>query len=156
MALIECEAKNANYKIGVVTSRWNPSVTTKLEEGAIQYLVKMGLSGDNILQVRVPGAIEIPLAVKSLFDAGCDGVVALGLVVRGETTHYDFVCNSVERTCSQLMMDYSRPIGMGVLTTENGEQAHARAGGAKGHKGQEAAEVVLEMLQVKEKISQYK
>lgn len=156
MPLLEAEAKNSNYKIGLVTSRWNPSVTTKLEEGALQYLVKMGLSDDNILQVRVPGAIEIALAAKALFEAGCDGVVALGLVARGETTHYDLVCNSVERSCSQLMLEYGRPIGMGVLTTENAEQAHARAGGAKGHKGEEAAAVVLEMLQLKEKIAQFK
>jgi len=156
MSLIDCKAENSNFKIGVVTSRWNPSVTQKLEEGAVQYLEKMGISGDNIVQVRVPGAIEISLAAKECFEAGCDGVVALGLVVRGDTTHYEFVCNSVERSCSQLMLDYSRPIGMGVLTTENGEQAHARAGGEKGHKGVEVAEVVLEMLQVSKKIRQTK
>lgn len=81
--------------IGVVTSRFNEDVTSKLEEGALDYLES--IPGVEVLAVRVPGAVEIPLACKALFDAGCEGVVALGAVIRGETTHYDVVCNSVER-----------------------------------------------------------
>jgi 6,7-dimethyl-8-ribityllumazine synthase len=154
MALIEANPENKNYKIGVVTSRFNRPVTEKLEEGAIGRLHEAGLTEDDIIQVRVPGAVEIPLVVKQLFDAGCDAVVTVGAVIRGETTHYDFVCNSVERGCSQLMLEYGRPVGFGVITTENAEQAYARAGGKKGNKGADCSEVVLEMLGIKEKLSQ--
>lgn len=133
-------------KIGIVTSRFNSEITEMLERGALEYLESLDSSGLEILSVRVPGAVEIPLACQALFDRGCDGVVALGAVIRGETSHYDYVCNSVERGVSQLMLDYKKPIGFGVLTTENEEQAYDRVGGKHGHKGQEAAEVVIEMV----------
>ena len=139
-------------KIGIVTARFNSEVTYLLEAGAKQALLKAGLAEAQIIDVRVPGAVEIPLACQALLDAGCSGVVALGAVIRGETSHYDYVCNSVERGCSELMLQYKKPIGFGVLTTENDEQAMARAGGAHGNKGAESAEVVLEMLQLMDKI----
>lgn len=132
--------------IGVVTSRFNSEVTDKLEEGALQFLQGLGAENLEILAVRVPGAVEIPLAVQALLDRGCDGVVALGAVIRGETSHYDYVCNSVERGVTALMLQYKKPIGFGVLTTENDEQAMDRAGGKHGNKGAEAAEVVVEMI----------
>jgi len=133
----------SHLKIGVVISRFNSEVTEKLEEGALTYLEE---TEAEILAVKVPGAVEIPLACKALFDIGCSGVVALGAVIRGETSHYDYVCNSVERGITALMLEYKRPIGFGVLTTENEEQALARAGGAHGNKGAEAAQVVIEMM----------
>lgn len=133
-------------KIGVVTSRFNEDVTSKLEEGAIEFLESFRESPIEIWSVRVPGAIEIPLACKVLLEKGCDGVVALGAVIRGETSHYDLVCNSVERGVTHLMLETGKPIGMGVITTENDEQAWDRVGGKHGHKGQEAAQVVVEML----------
>lgn len=135
--------KQAALKVGVVTSRFNSEVTDKLEEGALNYLENFDLE---ILAVKVPGAVEIPLACKALFDIGCSGVVALGAVIRGETSHYDYVCNSVERGITALMLEYKRPIGFGVLTTENDEQALARAGGKHGNKGSESAQVVMEMM----------
>lgn len=131
-------------RIAVVTARFNEEVTSKLEDGAFDYLEEVGAE---ILSVRVPGAIEIPLAIKALFETKkIDGVVALGAVIRGETTHYDYVCQSVERGCSELMLQYNKPVGFGVLTTENDEQAFARAGGAHGNKGYESAQVVIEMI----------
>jgi 6,7-dimethyl-8-ribityllumazine synthase len=134
-------------KIGVVTSRFNSEITEKLEEGALSYLESIiGTHQVDVLAVRVPGAVEIPLAAQALLDIGCDGVVTLGAVIRGETSHYDYVCNSVERGVSELMLKYKKPIGFGVLTTENDEQAEARAGGKHGNKGAEAAEVVVEMI----------
>jgi 6,7-dimethyl-8-ribityllumazine synthase len=138
--------KRQPLKIGVVTSRFNSEVTDKLEEGALDYLQGGESDAIEILAVKVPGAVEIPLTIQALFDQGCDGVVALGCVIRGETSHYDYVCNSVERGVTQLMLDYKRPIGFGVLTTENEEQAFDRVGGKHGHKGREAAEVTLEMI----------
>src|SRR5437868_12799956 len=135
--------KQQTPKVGVVTARFNSEVTDKLEEGALSYLESCGIE---VLAVKVPGAIEIPLACKTLFDTGCVGVVALGAVIRGETSHYDYVCNSVERGVTALMLEYNRPIGFGVLTTENEEQALERAGGKHGNKGTECAQVVLEMM----------
>ncbi|HEY8271074.1 MAG TPA: 6,7-dimethyl-8-ribityllumazine synthase [Pseudobdellovibrionaceae bacterium] len=130
-------------KVGVVTARFNSEVTDKLEEGALSYLENCGIE---VLAVKVPGAVEIPLACKALLDIGCEGVVALGAVIRGETSHYDYVCNSVERGVTTLMLEYKKPIGFGVLTTENDEQALERAGGKHGNKGTECAQVVLEMM----------
>ncbi len=131
-------------RIAVVTSRFNEEITAKLEDGAFDYLEEVGAQ---ILSIRVPGAIEIPLAIQALLETKkVDGVVALGAVIRGETTHYDYVCQSVERGCSELMLRYKKPIGFGVLTTENDEQALARAGGKHGNKGYESAQVVIEMI----------
>lgn len=131
-----------SLKVGVVTSRFNEEITSQLEEGALSYLETCGVE---VLALRVPGAVEIPLACKALFDVGCDAVVACGAVIRGDTTHYDVVCNSVERGVTQLMLETGKPIGFGVITTENEEQAFDRAGGKHGNKGAEAAQVAVEM-----------
>jgi 6,7-dimethyl-8-ribityllumazine synthase len=140
-------------KIGVVTSRFNNEITDQLEKGALDYLDSLSEEFE-ILAVRVPGAVEIPLACQALFQQGCAGVVALGAVIRGDTSHYDVVCNSVERGVTALMLQFSKPIGFGVLTTENEEQALQRAGGKLGNKGQEAAQVVVEMLGLLEDLGQ--
>lgn len=133
-------------KIGIVTARFNSEITEKLEEGALQFFDSLETSDIEVLVVKVPGAVEIPVTCQTLFDIGCDGVVALGAVIRGETSHYDYVCNSVERGITELMLAYNRPIGFGVLTTENEEQALDRCGGKHGNKGAEAAQVVMEMI----------
>lgn len=130
-------------KVGVVTARFNSEITSKLEEGALAVLEDAGV---HIESVKVPGAVEIPITCQALFKRGCDGVVALGAVIRGETSHYDYVCQSVERGVTELMLQTGKPIGFGVLTTENEEQALDRVGGRHGHKGAEAAEVTLEMI----------
>jgi len=134
------------WKIGVVTSRFNSNITEGLEKGAYDRLLELGMKADHIVRVRVPGAVEIPLAALHLLERDCDAVIALGAVIRGETTHYDYVCNSVERGCSQVMLQTKKPVVFGVLTTENEEQALDRIGGAHGHKGRDAAEVAVEML----------
>lgn len=121
-------------------------MTEKLEQGALDYFESVDSDDIEILAVRVPGAVEIPLTCQALFDKGCDGVVALGAVIRGETSHYDYVCTSVERGVTQLMLDYKKPIGFGVLTTENDDQAMDRAGGKHGNKGADCAQVVHEMI----------
>ena len=126
-----------------MTSRFNHEVTEMLLDGALRVLEDAEVE---IYSVKVPGAVEIPLACQALFKAGCEGVVALGAVIRGETSHYDVVCNSVERGVTQLMLETGKPIGFGVLTTDNEEQAFDRVGGKNGHKGEEAAQVTLEMV----------
>lgn len=145
------EAKG--LRIGIVTARFNPEVTERLETGALEMLHKLGCQNEHVQVVRVPGAFEIPLAAQALLEAGCDGVVALGAVIRGETSHYDFVCNAVERGCTEVQLRYKKPVGFGVLTTDNDEQALDRAGGKHGNKGAEAAEVTVEMVQLLKTIS---
>jgi 6,7-dimethyl-8-ribityllumazine synthase len=140
------------WKIGLVTSRFNSEITERLESGAFNRLVELGMNPEKIVRVRVPGAVEIPLAALHLLESDCDAVIALGAVIRGETTHYDYVCNSVERGCSQVMLQTKKPVVFGVLTTENDEQAEARVGGAHGHKGRDAAEVAVEMLNLADRI----
>lgn len=126
-----------------MTSRFNHEITEMLLDGALRILEK---ANAEIYSVKVPGAVEIPLTCQALLNAGCEGVVALGAVIRGETTHFDSVCNSVERGLTHLMLTSGKPIGFGVLTTENEEQAFDRVGGSHGHKGEETAQVVLEMV----------
>ncbi|MFK8138953.1 MAG: 6,7-dimethyl-8-ribityllumazine synthase [Bdellovibrionales bacterium] len=147
------EIKNNNYKIGIVVGRFNRPVTEKMQQGAIDKLKELGVPDQDVTLVEVPGAFEIPLIVKEMFEMGLDGVVTVGAVIRGDTSHFDFVCNAAERGCSELALEYRRPVGFGVITTENSEQAYDRAGGKKGNKGAEAAEVVMEMLNIKEKLS---
>jgi len=141
---------NQRIKVGVVTARFNPEVTEKLEEGAISYLESC--ENVEIFAALVPGAVEIPLACQTFLEAGCDGVIALGAVIRGETSHYDYVCNSVTEGVTKLMLMYNKPIGFGVLTTENEEQAMDRAGGKHGNKGEEAAQTVMEMIGLTDEI----
>jgi 6,7-dimethyl-8-ribityllumazine synthase len=139
--------------VAVVTARFNDEVTYKLEAGALKALESKGLKSDQILQIRVPGAFEIPLAAKYCIDKGVDAVIALGAVIRGETSHYDYVCSAVERGCTNLQTEYAVPVAFGILTTDNEEQAMDRAGGRHGNKGEEAALVALEMLDLKDKIN---
>jgi 6,7-dimethyl-8-ribityllumazine synthase len=140
--------------IGVVTAKFNSEITFELERGAVAALKAAGLSEHEIWTVRVPGAVEIPLAAEALLAEGCDGIVTLGAVIRGDTAHFDYVCQSVERGVTELMLAVGKPIGFGVLTTENEEQALARTGGEHGNKGVDAANTVLEMLNLLSEIRQ--
>ncbi len=140
-------------RIAVVTARFNHEVTYKLETGALEALNSSGLKKEQIIQIRVAGAFEIPLAAKYCIDQGVDAVIALGAVIRGETSHYDYVCSAVERGCTNLQLEHAVPVAFGVLTTDNEEQAMDRAGGRYGNKGEEAALVALEMLDLKDKIN---
>lgn len=136
----------SRWKIALVTSRFNSEITERLEAGAYERLIELGVNPEQIACVRVPGAVEIPFAVGRALTSEFDAAIALGAVIRGETSHYDYVCNAVERGCNQLMLEMKKPVVFGVLTTENEQQAEARIGGEHGHKGREAAEVALEML----------
>lgn len=152
MNIITASNKNTKKrKVAIVTALFNEELTKKLEQGAIDQLAQHDF--EPYARVYVPGAVEIPLAVKALLEKGdCEAVVALGIVIRGETSHYDYVCNAVERGCSELQLQYNKPVAFGVLTTENRAQAESRCGGAKGNKGAEAAQVTLDMLQVLDSI----
>lgn len=140
--------------VGIVVSEFNREITEKLENGAWQRLMELGVDESRAICVRVPGAVEIPLAAKVLLEKGCDAVILLGAVIRGETSHYDYVCNSVERGCTQLNLEMGKPVIFGVLTTENEEQAMDRLGGAHGHKGRDAADTAVSMLSILGKLKE--
>lgn len=135
-----------NAKIGIVWARFNYKITHELKEGALRSLRKAGIPESQIRIMDVPGAIEIPVMAKAMVEKGVDAVITLGAVIRGETTHYEFVCNSVERGCTHLALKTGKPIVCGVLTVENEAQALDRIGGSHGHKGEECGEVAVEMI----------
>ncbi len=143
---IEGRMSGAGRRFGVVASRFNGAIVDLLVEGAIECLRRHGVEDDAIRLVRVPGALEIPLALEALAEAGeLDGLVALGVVVRGETSHYEHVCTRASAGISRVSRAHRLPVGFGLLTCETSEQARDRAGGKAGNKGWEAAQAALEM-----------
>lgn len=136
------------YKIGIAVSMFNSDMTLKMLEGAIELLRMSGVKEKNVTIIRVPGAFELPLACKKIAQTKkFDGIVAIGCVIRGETDHYQFIANETSRGIMNVMLEYSIPIGFGVITTNTLEQAITRSYG-KGNKGKEAAQAVLEVLSV--------
>jgi 6,7-dimethyl-8-ribityllumazine synthase len=140
------ELDGSKMKIAIVTARFNSDITSKLEEGALRVLKSLGVKPANTRVVSVPGAVEITTAARALLKSGSDAVIALGCVIRGETTHYESVITAVDLGCTHLQLETGKPVVFGVLTTENLEQAIDRIGGHHGHKGEEAAEVAVEMV----------
>lgn len=136
----------SKVKIGIVTARFNSDITSKLEDGAMRVLIGLGVLKKNIRVVSVPGAVEIATAARALLKSVSDAVIALGCVIRGETTHYESVIRAVDTGLTHLQLETGKPVVFGVLTTENLEQAIDRIGGHHGHKGEEAAEVAVEMV----------
>lgn len=136
----------SKVKVGIVTARFNSDITSKLEEGALRTLKSLGVIDKNIRIASVPGAVEITVAARALLKSGSDAVIALGCVIRGETTHYESVIHVVDTGCTHLQLEFGRPVVFGVLTTETLEQALDRIGGHHGHKGEEAAEAAVEMV----------
>ena len=126
---------------------WNLDITSELKSGAEQALYKAGIKQSNLVTLDVPGAFELPLgALKLLKPAHCDAVVVLGCVIKGDTPHFDYVCDGATQGIMSIITQYHKPIGFGLITTLNHQQAVDRAGGIHGHKGVEAAETVLQQL----------
>lgn len=136
----------AGRRFGVVAARFNSRVVDPLLEGALACLKKHGVADDDLTVVRVPGAWELPLALEELAQTGrYAGLVALGVVIRGETPHFDYVAGECSKQTSGLMQRLRIPVGFGVLTTDTSDQAVERAGGKLGNKGWDAALATLEM-----------
>jgi 6,7-dimethyl-8-ribityllumazine synthase len=129
-------------KFAVVVARFNSGITEKLLEGAQEALTKAGASGIEVF--HVPGAFELPLAAQKLAKSH-DAVIALGAVIRGETPHFDYVCDAAARGLLQVSLETGTPVAFGVLTTDTLAQAEARAGGEHGNKGYDAAMTAIEM-----------
>jgi len=140
-------------KIALIVARYNQDLTQGLLDGALSYLSQHGYQSDAIDVFWVPGAFEIPVVAKHVIDSTrYKGLICLGIVIRGETAHFDFVSAEACRGVNQLAIDSGVPLALGVLTTENRQQAKDRVFGRKGNKGREAAQALLDTLSVIETI----
>tara|TARA_Y100000588_G_scaffold65026_1_gene64815 strand:- start:1684 stop:2157 length:474 start_codon:yes stop_codon:yes gene_type:complete len=145
----------ANLRVAVVVARFNKFVTLKLLDGAKKCFKDKGVEPENILIVEVPGSFEIPLIASKLASSSrYDAIVCIGAVIKGETDHYEHVSKIASEGILNVAMSTGVPVTFGVLTTENTEQALARAGGDHGNVGYEAAEVAIEMANLMNRISE--
>lgn len=134
-------------RIVVLASRFNEPIVKKLVDGALEALLKYGVAFEDIDVVWVPGAWELPVAARWLLGSErYDGLVAVGAVIRGETAHFDYIAGEASRGLAVVSAESETPVGFGVLTCDTDEQAEARAGGAHGNKGWDAAVATLEMV----------
>lgn len=132
-------------RVGIVVGRFNEFITSKLLGGAMDALVRHGVEESDIDVAWVPGAFEIPLVAKKMATGNYDAIITLGTVIRGATTHYDYVCNEVAKGVASVSLQSDIPVIFGVLTTETIEQAIERAGTKAGNKGWESAVATIEM-----------
>jgi 6,7-dimethyl-8-ribityllumazine synthase len=139
----------AGLRLAAVVSRFNHLISARLLEGAVRELERRGCAPGDLDVAWVPGAFEIPLAARAFARTGrYDAVVTLGVVIRGGTPHFDYVCRAVTDGVRDVMRDTGVPVGFGVLTTDDVDQALARAGGAMGNAGEEAARAAVEMARL--------
>lgn len=137
----------SEMNIGIVVAEWNKSITERLLEGACNTLEKHGVKSSNIVIGRVPGSVELTFGAKRLAESKeLDAIIILGCVVKGDTPHFDYVCDSVTLGTTELNLMYDIPFIFGLLTTENMQQAEDRAGGKYGNKGDEAAITAIKMI----------
>ena len=147
MNVIEGKYLGSDLKIGIVASRFNEFITNKLIGGAEDCLLRHDVKGENIDLAWVPGAFEIPVVAQKMAKSGkYDGIICLGAVIRGATSHYDYVCAEVSKGIATVSLQTGIPVMFGVLTTDNIEQAIERAGTKAGNKGTDCAMSVLEMI----------
>jgi 6,7-dimethyl-8-ribityllumazine synthase len=140
----------ADFKIGIVVSEWNDSITLNLLKGAKQAFLENGVLEENILVRFVPGAFELPLAAQYLCEyTDVDGVVAIGVVIQGETKHFDFVCEGTTQGIKDVNLKYNIPVAFCVLTDNHIQQSIDRSGGKHGNKGIECAIACLKMIELK-------
>lgn len=140
-------------KVGVIATRFNEFIVSKLLDGALDGLVRHGVDEDNVTVVWVPGAFEIPTIANKMAKSGkYDAVICLGTVIRGQTSHYDLVCNEVAKGIAQVSIGTGIPTLFGVVTTENIEQAISRAGTKAGNKGYDCALSAIEMVNLERQL----
>ncbi len=143
-----------SVRIGVATAEWNSEITHALRDGAVRVLHDAGVPNAQVVCIQVPGAFELPLACAWLVNEGrCDAAIALGSVIRGETPHFDFVCQAAAEGTMRVGLDSRKPVLFGVLTDDTWDQAKARSGGAHGNKGEDCAAACLAMLALKHNLA---
>ncbi|MGO0883575.1 6,7-dimethyl-8-ribityllumazine synthase [Clostridioides difficile] len=144
--IYEGKLTGKDLKIGIINSRFNEFITSKLLSGAQDCLLRHDVTQENIEVVWVPGAFEIPLVAQKMSKSGkYDAIICLGCVIRGATSHYDYVCSEVSKGIAKVSLDNELPVIFGIVTTENIEQAIERAGTKAGNKGYDCAMNALEM-----------
>lgn len=147
MRTLEGKMIAKGIRIGIVVSRFNEFITSKLLGGAMDGLLRHDVSEDNVDVAWVPGAFEIPLIASKMAGSGkYDAVICLGAVIRGSTSHYDYVCNEVSKGVASVSLQTGIPVMFGIVTTENIEQAIERAGTKAGNKGYDCALGAIEMI----------
>ena len=147
MNTLEGKLVATDMKVGIVAGRFNEFITSKLVGGAMDGLLRHDVKDEDVDIAWVPGAFEIPLVASKMAKSGkYDAVICLGAVIRGDTTHYDYVCNEVSKGIATVSLVSGIPVMFGVLTTENIEQAIARAGSKGGNKGYDCALGAVEMV----------
>ena len=140
------EIDGAGIHVGIVAARFNDHIVTALRDGALRGLARVGVADDDIIEAWVPGAFELPLAAKALAQSGkVDAVVCLGTVIRGDTPHFDYVCDQAAHGIQRAQMDSGIPVMFGVLTVNTEQQALDRSGPGPDNKGDEAAVGAVEM-----------
>jgi 6,7-dimethyl-8-ribityllumazine synthase len=142
----------ARFNVGIVVSEWNSVYTNGMLKGALEVLRGCGVPETSIRIIHVPGSFELPLASQMLSEH-VDGVIAIGSVIRGETAHFDYVCEAVSQGIKDVNLKTGKPVAFCVLTDNNTEQAAARSGGEHGNKGIEAAVVVMKMIALRTDLS---
>lgn len=153
MKVIEGNLVSKDIKVGIVCARFNEFITSKLLGGACDALARHEVKDDDIEVAWVPGAFEIPLIAQKMAMSGkYDTVICLGAVIRGSTSHYDYVCNEVSKGVAQVGLASGIPVMFGILTTENIEQAIERAGTKAGNKGYDVAMSAIEMVNLLKEI----
>jgi 6,7-dimethyl-8-ribityllumazine synthase len=146
---VEGQLDAHGLKVAIVASRFNDFIVDKLVGGAVDALTRHGASPDDLTIVKIPGAFEMPLVAKKLAATGkYDGIVCVGAVIRGATPHFDYVAGECAKGLALVSLEFGIPLGFGVLTTENLEQAIERAGSKSGNKGVDAAMAMLETARV--------
>ncbi len=146
--------RGTGLRLGLVVSAWNPEITHAMRDGAVETLLKYGVALKDIVEEHVPGSFELALAAQTLLEHRVlDGVICIGSVVRGETPHFDFVCQATAHGIMDVGLKIGRPVIFCVLTDDNMDQARARSGGKHGNKGVEAAVALLHMAALRRKLS---
>lgn len=149
MKVIQEKPISLSFCCALIISRFNEEITNGLAKGALARLREIGIADEKITVVWVPGAIEIPLVAQRLARTqNYEAIIALGAVIRGETSHYDYVCKQVSDGCQRVSLEHNVPVIFGVLTTEDEKQALARVGGEHGHKGRDAVNAAIETISI--------
>ncbi len=145
--VLEGQLSAEGFKFGIIVSRFNDFISSRLVEGAMDALLRHGATEEQVSVIKVPGAFEIPLTAKKLAESGrYDAVICLGAVIRGSTPHFDYVAAEVSKGIASVSLESSIPVTFGVLTTDNLEQAIERAGSKSGNKGYDVAMAAIEMV----------
>ena len=151
--VIEAGLQAQGKKFGIIVSRFNDFITAKLVDGAVDALIRSGAEDKDVTILKVPGAFEIPLAAKKMLNHGTyDAIICIGAVIRGATSHYDYVCSEVSKGIASVSLEADIPVMFGILTTETIEQAIERAGTKAGNKGFDVALGAVEMANLSESL----